>query len=556
MTNMSIPTRTCLFSLLLISITVSNLRAQESRQENVGYWGNWALQMPDGAAGWLTLSVVDGELHGELWTVAQGKELSDIEILDEQLVFLRNVRIGESELDGGPPTGESVACRHRLTINGDAALIVMEQPQAAGEVVEVVITGRRLPPLPPPPDLSKVQLGEPIELFNGRNLEGWRLTNPRQINGWEVIDGILVNTTPKLDFAPYSRYGNLRTEQEFTDFNLQIDFRVPADGNSGIYLRGMYEAQVVDRDSRMQGIQGVGAIFGRIEPTENAGKTGDEWQHYDITLVDRHATVILNGVKVIDNQPIAGCTNGALHADETLPGPIYLQGDHTAVSYRNIVLRPVIKDDQQRDAEVIAIFNGNDLTGWHADVPEADENPEIEPSFVVRDGLLVSQGTPRGHLITDAEFANYRLVVEYRFPGEPGNCGILVHSSTPRVLYEMFPASIEVQMNSGHAGDFWCIGENIEVPDMEARRPRNEGQRWGGQQGDARRIFNLTDDSENPVGEWNTMVIECVENEVHVHVNGDLVNYGFNCSVAEGQIAIQAEEAEVEFRKLELTRLQ
>ncbi len=106
----------------------------------------------------------------------------------------------------------------------------------------------------------------------------------------------------------------------------------------------MYEAQVVDRDSRMQGIQGVGAIFGRVAPKEKAGKPGGQWQAYDITLVDRHVTVILNGKKVIDNEPIPGCTNGALHADETMPGPLYLQGDHTAVRYRNIILRPAVND--------------------------------------------------------------------------------------------------------------------------------------------------------------------------------------------------------------------
>ena len=213
------------------------------------------------------------------------------------------------------------------------------------------------------------------------------------------------------------------------------------------------------------------------------------------------------------------------------------------------------QDEQPTNDGVHSLFNATDLTGWNADVPEADDNPDLEPSFIVRDGLLVSRGTPRGHLITDAKFANYRLVAEYRFPGEPGNCGILVHSSTPRVLYDMFPASIEVQMNSGHAGDFWCIGENIEVPDMETRRPRREGQNWGGQRGDARRILNLTDDSERPLGEWNSMIIECSGNEVRVRVNGDLVNHGFNCTVTEGQIAIQAEGAEVEFRKLELTQL-
>jgi hypothetical protein len=207
-------------------------------------------------------------------------------------------------------------------------------------------------------------------------------------------------------------------------------------------------------------------------------------------------------------------------------------------------------------AETIPLFNGKDLTGWHVDVPEADKNPDIKPSFLVRDGMLVSLGTPRGHLITDKSYENYKIHAEYRFPAKPGNCGILVHASTPRTLYDMFPSSIEVQMESGNAGDFWCIQENIEVPDMEKRRPRAEGQKWGGDTPDARRILNLTDDSEKPLGEWNTMVIECKGGSIRVWVNGDLVNDGSKATVTKGQIAVQAEGAEVEFRKLELTPLE
>ncbi len=204
--------------------------------------------------------------------------------------------------------------------------------------------------------------------------------------------------------------------------------------------------------------------------------------------------------------------------------------------------------------ETSSLFNGKDLTGWTADVPAADEGP-VPPSFIVRDGLLVSMGEPRGHLISDQSFSSYRLDVEYRFPKEGGNCGVLVHTSTPRVLSGMFPQSIEVQMHSGNAGDFWCIGENIEVPDMETRRPRRPEQAYGGERGDARRILNLTDDSEKPLGEWNHMAIECRDREVKVWVNGDLVNHGFNSSASEGKIAVQAEGTEVEFRRIELTPL-
>jgi hypothetical protein len=206
--------------------------------------------------------------------------------------------------------------------------------------------------------------------------------------------------------------------------------------------------------------------------------------------------------------------------------------------------------------QATSLFNGKDLSGWKADVPLKDTKPDAPDSFIVRDGKLVSLGEPRGHLISDAVYQNYKLTVEYRFAGKAGNCGVLVHASTPRALSKMFPQSIEVQMFSGNAGDFWCIQENIEVPDMEKRRPKkNPEQNFGGGEKDARRILNLTDNSEKPVGEWNTMVIEAKGKGIRVWVNGDLVNEGFNCTAEKGRIALQAEGTEVEFRKLELEPL-
>ena len=198
-----------------------------------------------------------------------------------------------------------------------------------------------------------------------------------------------------------------------------------------------------------------------------------------------------------------------------------------------------------------ALFNGTDLTGWHIDVPAADSNVRLRSPFEVRDSVLVSLGEPRGHLISDSSYRDYRLEVEYRFPGAPGNAGVLVHASTPRALYGMFPKSIEVQMESGNAGDFWCIVEDITVPEMEKRRgPQAE---WGITEGKARRIINLTDGSEKPLGEWNTMVIETLGRAIRVWVNGTLVNDGSNATADHGQIAVQSEGSEVEFRKLALT---
>ena len=202
----------------------------------------------------------------------------------------------------------------------------------------------------------------------------------------------------------------------------------------------------------------------------------------------------------------------------------------------------------------VSLFNGVDLTGWHVDVPAMDQNPDTVNPFIVRDSMLVSLGTPGGHLITDSVYQNYRIVAEYRFAGTPGNCGLLVHASTPRALYAMFPKSLEVQMMHENAGDFWCIVEDIVVPDMEARRgPKEE---WGITEGKKRRIPNLTDGTEKPVGEWNKMVVECVADTIKVWVNETLVNYGTNCTTTRGQIAVQAEGSEVEFRKLEVVGIE
>ncbi|HEV7381771.1 MAG TPA: DUF1080 domain-containing protein [Dyadobacter sp.] len=197
------------------------------------------------------------------------------------------------------------------------------------------------------------------------------------------------------------------------------------------------------------------------------------------------------------------------------------------------------------------LFNGKDLKGWHADVPEMDKNPKMQTPFIIRNGLLVSLGTPGGHLITDAQYENFKWTFQYRFAGKPGNCGALVFVSTPRALYEMFPKSIEVQMMHENAGDFWCIQEDIVVPNMEKRRGPKVN--WGVNGDKLRRIPNLTDGTEKPLGEWNTMHIECVKNTIKVWLNGVLVNYGYNATAQKGQLALQSEGSEVEFRQIELT---
>ncbi len=237
-----------------------------------------------------------------------------------------------------------------------------------------------------------------------------------------------------------------------------------------------------------------------------------------------------------------------------LPMSALLVGNVFAVPGHDgpIVQAPTAAAEPMSPKTVVRLFDGKGLAGWKPDVPARDADPNGPPSFVVRDGKLVSLGKPEGHLLTDGRYRDYRLEVEYRFAGKAGNCGVLIHASKPRVLYKMFPQSIEVQLMSGNAGDFWVIHEDIKVQDMETRRPRRAGEKWGGVEGDARRILNLTDGSEKPLGEWNSLVVEARGKAITVWLNGNLVNNGFDATADQGRIALQAEGAEVEFRKVDI----
>jgi hypothetical protein len=168
----------------------------------------------------------------------------------------------------------------------------------------------------------------PITLFNGVDLTGWE---PIGTSEWKVVDHVLTNTKAG---------ANLRTRETFTDFKLHVEFRYQSGGNSGIYLRGRYEVQIEDSRGVEPSNGGLGAIYGFLTPGENAAKQPGEWQSYDITLVGRMVTIVLNGRRIICEQAIPGITGGALDSDEQAPGPILLQGDHGPIEYRNIVLTP------------------------------------------------------------------------------------------------------------------------------------------------------------------------------------------------------------------------
>ena len=332
------PKNLLLLTLMATLCTLTGLAAAENP-----FLGRWALTLPDGRAGWLGIEEANGALSGSiLWGGGSVVPVDAVELEGDQL---KVTRLHESEKKRKDGTVEKhVKTEYiRCTLAGDELTLAQSYLSSQGKEGRAKkFTGKRIPDIPATPDLAKVAFADPIALLKQDSLEGWELTDPHQQSAWRVENGVLINDIPQ-DNDHKIHYGNLRTVQEFEDFNLTLEVNVIKGGNSGIYLRGVYEVQVQDDYGKDPTPHSMGGIYSRIQPAQNATKPAGEWQQMDITLLERHVTVKLNGVTIVDNAPLQGCTGGALWADEFRPGPIYLQGDHTGVQYRNILLRPVVK---------------------------------------------------------------------------------------------------------------------------------------------------------------------------------------------------------------------
>ena len=309
------------------------------------FLGNWALTIPGGRAGWLNITQDAGFLDASLlWGGGSVLPVDSVYRDGDALVVTRSHKVTRKDAGGGVIREQLFTDTITAKVTGDILSLVIFQPKDDGTgVTQSEFAGKRIPPLPAAPNLTKLKFGKAIKLFNGKNLDGWELTNPASVNGWSAQKGVLVNEPVQEEGKPRKSYGNLRTKREFEDFNFKCEVLVEKGGNSGIYLRGIYEVQVAESYGQPIESHVMGAIYSRIAPTVAAQKPAGEWQTLDITLCDRHVTVRLNDTVIIENQPLPGCTGGALWSDEFRPGPIYLQGDHTGVKYRNIALRPIIK---------------------------------------------------------------------------------------------------------------------------------------------------------------------------------------------------------------------
>lgn len=305
------------------------------------YLGKWSLHLPRGA-GWLDIRQDDAYLDADvLWIGGSVVPVDHVYYANGKLYIQRLAR---NTVEAANNRTHQPTNYLELEVSGSKLVGRYVEPAPNGQGAKTtVFYGTRIPTLPPAPKMSSLKYGAPITLFDGETLQGWSAIPTDRKSAWMIEDGMLVNDPTQVSDDDHPRTANLRTDAVFEDFHLTLDVNIPKGSNSGVYLRGIYEVQVMDSYGMELDNHHMGALYSRIKPAIAAELAPGVWQKLDLTLCDRHLTVVLNGMKIIDNQPIEGITGGALSADQFAPGPIYLQGDHGEVSYRNIILRPIIK---------------------------------------------------------------------------------------------------------------------------------------------------------------------------------------------------------------------
>jgi hypothetical protein len=297
----------------------SGYSAPESDAAFLGRW-DLTLKAPDREyPSWLELREENGQLKAEMvgrW--GNARPLPTVELSNGHLKFVSP----KEEEDG----------KADLVFEGTLSGKILSGTLTGPDGKTWQWTGRRAPALKRtnPPNWAS-----PIPLFNGKDLTGWHEDKPGASPVWKVENGVLVRS----DRGP-----ELINTSKFEDFKLHVEFNCGPTSNSGVYLRGRYEVQIETDSATDPPSQRMGGVYGFLAPSPEPARKPGEWQTYDITLIGRMVTVVLNGQTIIDNKEIPGITGGALDSHEELPGPIYLQGSEKGrVMFRNIVITPASK---------------------------------------------------------------------------------------------------------------------------------------------------------------------------------------------------------------------
>jgi len=304
-----------LFCALLASFVITPTGQAQKAGDILGRW-DLTVQGTDAPyTSWLEVTDAEGKLTGRfVGRFGSARPIKQIEFSDGKLKFSLPPQYERMKVD--------------LVFDGKLSGGKLEGATNGEDGATLKWTGAPAPALKPNPN---PKWGEPIQLFNGKDLSGWKLRFEKGKGCWSVEDGAMINSAGCVDII---------TEQKFKDFKLALEFKLVERSNSGVYLRGRYEVQIEDNYGKTLDSHGMGGLYGFLTPKTNASKKAGEWQKYEITLVGRQLTVVLNGQTVIDNEEMPGITGGALDSDEGALGPIMLQGDHGKVWFRNVALTP------------------------------------------------------------------------------------------------------------------------------------------------------------------------------------------------------------------------
>lgn len=309
--------------LLLLLISAISVLADDSKFD-----GRWDITVPQESrarAWWLEITGAGTAAIKGRFVGFPGGDMNDIPQLS-----IKNGELRFSFDNQDHRTNKAVHRDYSARYSpGDKLLGVMRSSE--GEVLKW--TGVRAPVINEKDDGSWRD-GTSVNLFNGKDVSGWHGLVPNLALGWSLKDGAIANTAGA---------NNLVSDDSFWNFKLHVEYRVGKDSNSGIGLRGRYEVQILEDYGKPPNKHSNGALYSRTAPAVNASKPAGEWQTYDIRLVGREVSVVLNDQKVIDKQEIEGLTAIAGNADEGKPGPIILQGDHGPVEFRRIILTPLVK---------------------------------------------------------------------------------------------------------------------------------------------------------------------------------------------------------------------
>ena len=238
-----------------------------------------------------------------------------------------NVRVEGNELIFLHGTGTQPKAEFRGKLAGDKLTATLKRGDQT-----LMLNGGKAPTWPPSNANGQHTYGKPVVLFDGKSLDAFGVQNATVPMNWSIEDGVMTNG---------EHANNLVSKEKFKDFKINAEYKVGPGTNSGIYLRGRYELQVLDEFGKPTFERGHMSIYGWKAADVNASKPAGEWQDMEAIVVGNHVTVTHNGKRVHDNAVLQAITGGALDNDELAAGPIMIQGDHSKVWFRKITVTPI-----------------------------------------------------------------------------------------------------------------------------------------------------------------------------------------------------------------------